>query len=338
MKYYSHILIALGLLCTLLSSCACPTYVQPNLQPEPVPYTKTIKNTCYFGVQNMDEKAKVEIRGLTCHYKDFDVQYTIDKNFVISLVIMNNSNKNLIIDKSKSYVLYDGYSNQLFKDVRSSRSTTFNNVQDAINNVQTNESGVLMTIPPYAKWALPLNETNVRGITKLPALIKEPGIHSLTAFDNREVVEFVIPYSYDYSMAKWSTCRNRIFVNSINVECGKIESGNVQLWRNDIDELNKHNNNSYTTAFIDGDIPFDEEQMRIHEQNMIEANRVDEINWKRYVKHRRKVGIAHTFGGIVALPACILPAFGIWNIGCEHKPIKYGDTPPRKAPFDRHEW
>lgn len=202
----------LGLIIAVLAftSCAAPTYL-----PRPAMQYPTIVNKCTFGVQNMDEKAKVEGSTLTAHYEGFDVAYKILNNFVVSLVVMNNSNKSLIIDKSKCFVLYDGYSTQLFKDVRSSRSTTFNNVQDAINNVQTNEASVSMTIPPYSKWELPLQETNLREINKLPDFKTSMGIHSLTPFDNKETVEFVIPYSYDYSMANWSTSRNRIYVNSI---------------------------------------------------------------------------------------------------------------------------
>ena len=197
---------------TAFTSCAVPNYL-----PGPTIHYPTIENTATFGVQNMDENAKVETNGLTCHYDGFNVMYKINRDFVVSFVIENNSNKSLIIDKSKSYVLYDGYSTQLFKDVRSSRSTTFNNVQDAINNVQTNEAGVSMTIPPYSKWELPLQETNVRGRRHgLPSFRIDEGLHPMTPLQNNDVVEFVIPYSYDYSLAKWNTCRNRIYINLKN--------------------------------------------------------------------------------------------------------------------------
>lgn len=99
----------------------------------------------------MDQKGKIEPQSLTAHYDGFDVRYKIDNKFVVSLEIVNNTNKSLITDKSKCYVLYNGYSRDLFKDVRSSRSTTFNNVQDAINNVQTSDASVIMSIPPYSK-------------------------------------------------------------------------------------------------------------------------------------------------------------------------------------------
>lgn len=197
----------------VFTSCAAPKYMNP-----PVLMYPTLENTCTFGVQNMDEKAIVENNVLTCHYDGFDVKYKVERNFVVSLEIINNSNKSLIIDKSKCYVLYNGYSTQLFKDVRSSRSTTFNNVQDAINNVQTNEVGVSMTIPPYSKWDLPLEETNLRAIKQLPDFNSSVGIHSLSSFENKETVEFVIPYSFDYSLANWYTSRNRLFVSSIEVK------------------------------------------------------------------------------------------------------------------------
>lgn len=96
----------LGFIVAILSlhSCAVPSYL-----PGPTIHYPGIQNTCTFGVQNMDEKAKVEPNALTAHYNGFDVTYKINANFVVSLTIINNSNKSLIIDKSKSYVLYDGY-------------------------------------------------------------------------------------------------------------------------------------------------------------------------------------------------------------------------------------
>lgn len=321
-----------AILCFIITSCAAPNYLSPNFIAEPEIYQPTIKNTCYFGLQNMDEEAKVDGKSLTCHYNGFDVQYMVLRDLVISMEIINNTNKSLIIDKSKSYVLYDGYSNQLFKDVRSSRSTTFNNVQDAINNVQTNEAGVLMTIPPYAKWELPLNETNVRSISKLPDFIKEIGPHSLSVFDNKEVVEFVIPYSYDYSMTKWSTCRNRVFVNNVLVEQDKVELRYSSLVENGITLLN---NNSYTQSILNG-APDYTEYNRVHEMNLIEGNRIDEFNWKKYTKHRTMVGIGHTFWGTLLLPTGIGWLF--WCRGCDHKPAKYGNGLPRKATFDCDTW
>lgn len=265
----------------------------------------------------MDEKAKVG--RMICHYDGFDVQYDVLDKFVISLTIINNSNKSLIIDKSKSYVLYDGYSNQLFKDVRSSRSTTFNNVEDAVNNVMTNEGGVLMTIPPYAKWELPRNEVNLRSITKFPDFIEEAGIHPLTVFDNKEVVEFVIPYSYDYTMKKWSTCRNRVFVNSVNVEYSQMDDNETR--RLEINTVLR-SDRSYTMLRLGAkdDAKFQE----IREQNLIEANRVDDINWERYVKHRNKVRASHIFWGIVTLPTIWGPVLAGCK-GCDHLPRKYGD-------------
>lgn len=301
----------------ITSSCKAPYYIQPNLQPEPTVQRTVIQNTFAFGVQNMDEKAKVG--RMICHYDGFDVQYDVLDEFIISLTIINNSNKSLIIDKSKSYVLYDGYSNQLFKDVRSSRSTTFNNVEDAVNNVMTNEGGVLMTIPPYAKWELPRNEVNLRSITKFPDFVEEAGIHPLTLFDNKEVVEFVIPYSYDYTMKKWSTCRNRIFVNSVNVEYSQMDD---ILARNLATNTVLRSGSSYTMLRL-GAVD-DTEFNKIREQNMIVANRVDEINWQRYVKHRNIVKASHIYWGIVTLPTIYGPII-VGFRGCDHLPVKYGD-------------
>lgn len=285
------------------SSCAAPTYL-----PGPTMRYPTIENTCSFGVQNMDEDAKVEVTALTCHYEGFDVAYKILQNLVVSFTVINNTNKSLIIDKSKSYVLYDGYSTQLFKDVRSSRSTTFNNVQDAINNVQTNEAGVSMTIPPYSKWEVPLQETNLREIKRLPAFNKTFGVHSVTPYDNQETVEFVLPFSYDYSLANWKTIRNRIYVNSIEVERG-------QTFKRYEDRSEWVSPNRYKIIRTSGEEP-----------DYTEANRIDAINWKTYKKHKRAVAISHGVWGTVLLPCYGLGAL-LWLTGCNHQPPHYGNIP-----------
>jgi hypothetical protein len=277
--------VGLFLIVLLFASCAAPTYL-----PLPSVAYPGIQNTGTFGVQNLDEKANVESNVLTCHYDGFDVKFKISSDFIVSFEIINNSNKSLIIDKSKSYVLYSGYSSQLFKDVRSSRSTTFNNVQDAINNVQTNEAGVSMTIPPYSKWALPIQETNIRAInpSSLPPFSKEIGVHPLTAYDNNETVEFVITYSYDYSMAKWDTSRNRIYVNSVEVTkkeyTQKTAVGPIMM-----------NSTQYWTVRQDG------------EPDLTEVNRIYAINLKRYKKHNRQVRTSRIIWGIVTLPTITGP-------------------------------
>lgn len=288
------VLNSIGLFFIVLAftSCAAPTYL-----PLPSVVYPEIQNTGTFGVQNLDEKANVESNVLTCHYDGFDILYKISNNFIVSFEIINNSNKSLIIDKSKSYVLYSGYSSQLFKDVRSSRSTTFNNVQDAINNVQTNEAGVSMTIPPYSKWALPLQETNIRAInpSSLPPFSKEIGVHPLTAYDNKETVEFVIPYSYDYSMAKWDTSRNRIYVNSIEVtkkESAQMSNVGPSMF----------NSTQYWTIRQDG------------APDLTEVNRIYAINLERYKKHNRQVRTSNILWGIVTLPTVFGPLY-CWTVG-----------------------
>lgn len=254
-------LLSLFIAVLALTSCA------PNYLPCPKIQYPITENKCTFGVQNMDQNAKVEMDALTCHYDGFDVKYKILDNLVVSLEIINNTNKSLIIDKSKCYVLYDGYSTQLFKDVRSSRSTTFNNVQDAINNVQTNEAGISMTIPSYSKWELPIQETNAREINKLPSFNYSAGIHALTPYDNQETVEFVIPYTFDYSLAKWETCRNRIYVNSIEVKNDYISSPSISF------NTRRLSSNQYLVSRRSG------------EPDMTEVDKVDAINKKRYKKH-----------------------------------------------------
>lgn len=286
----------------LCASCSMPNYLgMPELE-YPV-----LENVCSFGIQNMDEHATVDDNSLACHYDGFDVFYRIDDKFVVSLLVANHSNKSLIIDKSKCYVLYDGYSTQLFKDVRSSRSTTFNNVQDAINNVQTNESGVSMTIPPYSKWELPINETNIREIKKLPHFIDKIGIHALTPYDDgQETVEFVIPYTFDYALADWNTCRNRLFVKSIEVRQGFPAPYRFSPEIQRSSELSQ-----YLYVSVNGD------------PNYSELQRVDELNWKMYKKHLKRVRVSHGIWGTILFPCGIFPSVIIWMWRCPHEPQKY---------------
>lgn len=295
----------------LCISCSAPKYVSLPKLDYPV-----LSNVCTFGIQNMDENAKVEDNSLTCHYDGFDVSYRINENFVPFMVFINNSNKSLIIDKSKCYVLYNGYSTQLFKDVRSSRSTTFNNVQDAINNVQTNESGVSMTIPPYSKWELPIPETNIREIQKLPQFIDKIGIHALTPYDDQETVEFVIPYTFDYALANWNTCRNRLSVKSIEVKEGNIS------YRFDPKIERTSSINHYLFARING------------EPDYSRLRRVEAQNEKTYKKHLRRIRASHAVWGIVTFPfGAMLVA--MWE-GCPHLPPRYIDMEAwdREKPLD----
>ena len=263
------------LLALLFVSCSAPTYLNC-----PTIYYPGISNECTFTIQNMDESGVVEASNLICHYNGFDVEYIISDNFIVSFEIINNTNKSLIIDKSKSYVLYNGYSSQLFKDVRSSRSTTFNNVQDAINNVQTNESGVSMTIPPYSKWSIPLQESNLKKIQKLPSFKTIDGTYPVSVYDDQDVVEFIIPYSFDYSLSKWETCRNRFFVGSIEV------SHFLSSERFISNTPNMKSKNTYVIFKKNG------------EPDYSEARAIEEKNQIIFKKHCRK----ETWAKIASLP------------------------------------
>lgn len=288
----------------LICSCSAPKYIEGTL----VTYTTTT-NTFSFGALNLDNNAKIDNSNFTCHYNGFDIQYILEKDFTLSFVIINNSNKSLLIDKSKCYVLYDGYSTQLFKDVHSSRSTTFNNVQDAINNVQTNEASVLMTIPPYSKWQLPVTECNIRPVKKLPDFSAQIGTRAISQYDNQEVTEYVIPYSYDYSMAKWETCRNRLFVNgvtSVANQTASNETAVVPIWLSPNQYVLKHS----------------------VEPDWTEANRIDAINMKKYKKHNATVRASRIFWGAVLLvPTVLIGPMLLWtDPGCDsHFPTLYGN-------------
>ena len=197
----------------LMLLCSCGS----TRQLQELPPVSMTTNHYEYSIQNMDGTA--QCNALTAIYEGFNVSYSLNSNRKMVMTIENKTNKSLIVDKSKCYVLYDGYSKDLFKNVRSGRSTTYNNVQDVIDNVQTNESSITMSIPPYSKWNLPVEETNLTE-SRIPSIFYwDAGNHPITAFtDGNPTIEFVIPYTFDYALAKWSTSRNKLFVGNIRVE------------------------------------------------------------------------------------------------------------------------
>lgn len=206
----------------VVTLCSCgSTKVLSPLPPVSITY-----NYYEYTIQNMDNVGKCDNQTLTAHYDGFDVIYKLNQARQMIFIIENKSNKSLILDKSKCYVLYDGYSKELFKDVRTGRMTTYNNVQDAINNVQTNESSITLSIPPYSKWEIPISETNIVSAKFPDKFYWEIGEHSFTPYTTNATTEFVIPYTYDYALAKWSTSRNRLYIGNIHVE---KKSENLQL-------------------------------------------------------------------------------------------------------------
>jgi len=302
-------------------SCAEPNYLAAPTLQYPI-----IEDVFSYGIQNMDDSAKVEGNDMICHYNQFDVKYKVD-NKTITFELINNSNKSLIIDKSKSYVLYDGYANQLFKDVRSTRSTTFNNVQDAINNVQTNEAGVSMTIPPYSKWNLTINESNLHPISedRLPSFNSNIGIHAISPYEeNQELVEFVIPYTYDYSLAEWATCRNRIFIKSVDVHTAFLGFTPRSVY---IDDWTR----KPTKPIISSDSILwlsDCTYKRICSNGLpdyTEANQIDKINRKMFKQHKRRVIGSHVFWTIVGLPIALFYSMVGGEFGCQHEAPVYGN-------------
>ena len=274
-------------LCVVLITTSCaahPEFLKPNFQES------YLTNTGTFAVQSMDNKGKIEPQSLTAHYEGFDVRYKISDAKLVSFEIINNTNKSLIIDKSKCYVLYNGYSTELFKDVRSSRSTTFNNVQDAINNVQTSDASITMIIPPYSKWSLPLNETNVRSI-ELPAFMEDLGVCPISPYDNPETVEFVLPYTFDYSLAKWDTSRNRIYVGQIKIseEIHPVSQNRLML-----------NDNSYQFG-----------KKILSCTSKADVDEVNKKNVKMWKRHRLAFIASRTFWFVVTLPTLCFP-YLIW--------------------------
>lgn len=200
-------------------SCSSSYQILPAKELPPVYVTV---NHYEYGIENMDKEAKCDRNSLSAFYDGFVVRYTFSSNpsyrNTITFEIENKTEKSLIIDKSKCFVLYNGYSNELFKDIRTGKVTTFNDVQDAVSSVQTNESSVTMSIPPYSKWRLPIEETNVKQSSFPKTRKYEIGSYPQTVYTSEHTIEFVIPYSFDYKLAKWKTIRNRLFVDNIRVE------------------------------------------------------------------------------------------------------------------------
>lgn len=298
MKHFKSFLVILTSI-LFLSSCAVPTYLSPEIKKS------YLVNTGTFSIQNMDQTGQIEPQSLTTHYEGFDVRYKVSNDFLITIEIVNNTNKSLIIDKSKCYVLYSGYSRELFKDVRSSRSTTFNNVQDAINNVQTSDASVSMTIPPYSKWELPIAESNVKNIENLPTFIDQIGIHPIQSYDNPEPVEFVIPYTFDYALGKWNTARNRVFVGQVEVS---TQTGFV------LSSPSVSSPNSYVIGKEIVDVTTN-------------IDRINQQNIKMWKSHRHKVNASRIVWGVLTIYPLLggggwIPAI-VDKCNESHRPVIY---------------
>lgn len=294
------------------ASCSAPNYMAlPSYVQVPC-----IQNTCTFGIQNMDQNAKVENSNLVCHYEDFDIQYTISDEFIISFTIINNSNKDLLIDKTKCFVMYNGNASQLFKDARMTGSTTFNDVTGS-TNISTNHGRVMMIIPSYSKWSPTLNETNLR-TSQVPEFMTTDGLHHLSVFDNPEVVEFSFEYSFDKKQAKWGNNRNKVYVSTVDVKHYELmqkrnPNGNGTFTFINPSYSKKRNPskpNEYETLVIDG------------RPDWSEVERINNINQEKFQTHNRQERAGHVLLSIATIPlggtGLILIAMGKAFVGCEH--------------------
>lgn len=209
--YCSKYLLLVGIVVTmLLASCGSHKVLEYKEYVYVPPYN--VKTTDFmFTVQNMDNEGMCDPSTLTASYKDFYVRYVITEEKRLLLEIENRSNKTLILDKAKCYVITNGYSKELFKDVRSGRSTTYGSVQDAINNVQTNENSVTLQIPPYSKWKLPIAECNIPSFSMPPFGINQ----NYTVYEAEKTIEYILTYTYDYALSQWSTSRNRLWIEKV---------------------------------------------------------------------------------------------------------------------------
>ena len=316
------VIVYLVVLIMAFASCSGPKYLAlPDKVSCPI-----IQNTCTFGIQNMDQKAKVESNNLVCHYKDFDVQYTLSDNFILSLTIINNSNTNLLIDKTKCFVMYDGNATQLFKDARMTGSTTFNDVTGS-THISTNHGRVMMIIPSYSKWSPTLNETNLRS-SKVPPFMTEVGLHHLSVYDNPEVVEFSFEYTFDKKQAKWDISRNKVYVNAVNVTKDNllvVRHANYVKKYTWSDELEYKDACGYQDPSCLKKIISSHEYINIQkngEPDFTEIERIDATNREMYNKHNAAVVTSRIVAGIITTPVI----FGIWfllmaSYGCyDHLP------------------
>ena len=259
---------------TFLCSCGSMRQLQE------LPPVNMTTNHYEYSIQNMDGTA--QCNALTAIYEGFNVTYSLNSNWQMVMTIENKTNKSLIIDKSKCYVLYDGYSKDLFKYARSGRSTTYNNVQDATDNVQTNESSVTMAIPPYSKWNLPVEETNVTE-SKIPSTFYwDAGNHPLTAFtDGNPTIEYVISYTFDYALAKWNTSRNKLFVGNIRVAKNLEQLTSELSYGQTIDIIGVTSKEFYRTMATSNDMANYYQTMNYNEQTKAHNARVQsrKLTW-----------------------------------------------------------
>lgn len=279
------LLIGFLLVSVLVTSCKTQKLL-------PLPPCDVTYNVYEYHIQSMDNESKCDNSSLTAMYDGFNIRYQLNSYKQLTFVIENNSNKSLILDKSKCYVLYDGYSKELFKDVRSSRVTTFNDVQDAISNVSVNtsEGGITLSIPPYSKWELPINETNIEVVADPNMFVEE--YRSLTPYTTNQTIEFVLPYSWDYKLAKWSTSRNRLYIGNIRVEHKTVPTPEYAI--------NKVNANSYSVVTkCDMD-----EYKRVSSMNSKISEKNSKAKNARY--QLRMWGFSLGIAGAALIPALIL--------------------------------
>lgn len=193
--------------------CSCKGAKQLALPMVPATY-----NYFDYHILNIDGEGKCNLTTTEAYYDGFKIRYELNEYGQMYFIIENSSNKDLTLDKSKCYVLYDGMSQPLFKDVRTGRVTTYNDVNGAISDVSTSENGVNLVVPQYSKWSVMIEETNLQKASRPDDFIYEPGDHGYNTFNTHATIEFVIPYTYDYTGRSWKTCRNRLFIGNVHVE------------------------------------------------------------------------------------------------------------------------
>lgn len=194
-----------------LCSCKGPKHLA-------LPMVPATYNYFDYHILNIDGEGRCNLTTTEAYYDGFKIRYELNEYGQMMFSIENSSNKDLTIDKSKCYVLYNGMSHQLFKDVRSGRVTSYNDVNGAISDVRTSENGTNLIVPQYSKWAVAVEETNIEKAEKPDDFVYEPGDHGYNTYNTNATIEFVIPYTFDYTLRSWKTCRNRLFIGNVHVE------------------------------------------------------------------------------------------------------------------------
>ena len=133
-------------------------------------------------------------------------------------------------------------------------------------------------------------------------------------------MEFVIPYTFDYSLTKWNTSRNRVYVSNVEVTMeskSATETPHMQ-------DLSSYSFGKVITKSMN---------------NKNEVDMINEQNIRKWKRHCHSVNASHFFWGTLFCwtiwgPICAW----VKNIDCkdEHKPYIYNSDGSRKGVYKKN--